>query len=191
MKTDHLEKYMRENRASFDDAQPPASLWNRIDRPKARIVRLNWRQVAWRAAAVIIIFSASWFLHDLVNREETVTPDVAGITPEETSPLFLELTEAEAFYTAQINQRKEEVMTLARENPVIIREIDMELIELEQVRKELKQDLNDNADNEQVIEALIQNYRFKLDILEEMLYLLQKSQSNEKNKDHENTGLNI
>lgn len=191
MKTDHLEKFVSENRAAFDDARPPADLWKKIDRPKARVISLTWKQVAWRAAAVVIIFSASWFTHDLVNREENGVAEIAGTEEEEKSPLFIEFVEAEAFYTAQIDLRKEQVFTLAKEDPELVNEIDTELFELDQVYEELKNDLNDNADNEQVIEALIQNYRLKLEILEEMLYLLQKSQSNEKQKNHENTGLKI
>lgn len=189
MKTDKLEKFIRDNRSSFDDGRPPKDLWKKINRPKTRVLSLTWKQVAWRAAAVIIIFSASWFLHDLINKD--TSPEIQAETMEEGSPLYIEFIEAEAFYTARINQRKEEVLSLAKEDPELVREIDMELSELEEVYEELKNDLNDNADNEQVIEALIQNYRLKLEILEEMLYLLEKSKSNKKNKNHENSGLKI
>lgn len=189
MKTDKLEKFIRDNRSSFDDGQPPKDLWKKIERPKARLLRLTWKQVAWRAAAVVIIFSASWFLHDLINKD--ASPAIQAEAEEERSPLYIEFIEAEAFYTARIDQRKEEFLYLAKEDPELVREIDMELSELEQVYEELKSDLNDNADNEQVIEALIQNYRLKLEILEEMLYLLEKSKTNEKNKNHEEPGLKI
>ena len=45
---------------------------------------------------------------------------------------------------------------------------------------ELKIDLKDDAANEEVIEAMIQNYRIKLQILEEILTQL-------KNADEQNT----
>ena len=41
---------------------------------------------------------------------------------------------------------------------------------------ELKDDLNDNADNDEVIQAMIQNYRIKLEILEEMLNQIKSTQ---------------
>jgi predicted CopG family antitoxin len=59
-------------------------------------------------------------------------------------------------------------------------EDDME--ELDEVYLELKEDLKDNVSNPEVIEAMILNYRVKLEILEDLL-----NQLNEKeNQDYEN-----
>jgi predicted CopG family antitoxin len=57
---------------------------------------------------------------------------------------------------------------------------DME--ELDEVYLELKKDLKDNVSNPEVIEAMVLNYRVKLEILEDLL-----NQLNEKeNQDYEN-----
>ena len=63
----------------------------------------------------------------------------------------------------------------------------MELVDLDQVYNDLKEDLKDNAANEEVIEAMIQNYRLKLDILEEMLVVLKQSNESQNEKEHEGT----
>jgi hypothetical protein len=56
------------------------------------------------------------------------------------------------------------------------------MVELDKVFEELKRDLKDNSDNEEVIEAMIQNYRIKLEVLDEILTQLKKSRgSNKKN----------
>ena len=60
--------------------------------------------------------------------------------------------------------------------------INFDLVELDEVFEELKNDLKDDSDNEEVIEAMIQNYRLKLQILNEMLEQLNKA-----NKDEENS----
>jgi hypothetical protein len=185
MKTDPLEKLVLENRDAFDLGEPSPELWDRIEKPKkARVIDVNWKKVAWRAAAVAIIFTASYFFHDFVNRD--VTMQVANVEDEgDASELLEQFKEAEIFYTSQINTRKEEVVQLSRDDPSVMEIVDMELVALDQIYKELIKDLNDNADNEQVIEALIQNYRLKLEILEEMQYLLEESQNSEKNSNHE------
>ena len=44
---------------------------------------------------------------------------------------------------------------------------------------ELKADLKDNVDNEEVVTAMMENYRLKLQILEEILKELEKERSEE------------
>jgi hypothetical protein len=106
---------------------------------------------------------------------------------EVNSPIVRELIEAEAYYTSQIDMRKEEVFRLTASNPEVRHEINNEMIDLDRVYTELKEDLKDNADNEEVIEAMIQNYRLKLDILEEMLVRLKQSNESQKEESHEDT----
>ena len=51
---------------------------------------------------------------------------------------------------------------------------------------DIKKDLKDNIANQDVIEALIQNYRIKINILEDMLTVLKANENNhEKEKSHE------
>jgi hypothetical protein len=73
---------------------------------------------------------------------------------------------------------------LAGENSGIIEDINIEFEELDQVFDELKADLRDDAANEEVVEAMIQNYRIKLEILEEILIQL-KSADEKNHNDHE------
>jgi hypothetical protein len=185
MKTDRLEQFMRENRDAFNDADPDPLIWDRIEKRPAPIRTLRWQTVAWRAAAVVIIFSASWFLHDVVDRNDSqnVTREQAGLI-EEQSPLVRELFEAEVYYSSQIEFKKEEIFRLVDNNTDIVNEIDGEFIELDKIYDDLKKDLSDNAANEEVIEAMIMNYRIKLDILEEMLHAIQESET-ENNDNHE------
>jgi hypothetical protein len=90
------------------------------------------------------------------------------------------LVEARAYYSNQINSMENEVYNLAGSDSPLREEIRMEFEELDKVFNELKSDLKDNAANEEVVEAMIQNYRIKLQILEEILYQL-------KNADEQNT----
>jgi hypothetical protein len=62
---------------------------------------------------------------------------------------------------------------------------------MDKVFEELKEDLRDNAANEEVIEAMIQNYRLKLDILEEMLYRLKQARQPQKDEENESTRMEL
>ena len=184
MSPDKLEKYILDHREDFDDLEPDQALWDRVDTRKAPVIRINWKDIAWKAAAVAVIFVASYFFHDYMASRRQPSP-MMGENRSEASPMAKELIEAEAYYTSRIDLKKDEVFRLTAGNPEIRREIDMELVDLDRVYNELKADLNDNAANEEVIEAMIQNYRLKLDILEEMLMMLKQSNEPQNEKDHE------
>jgi len=192
MSPDKLEKYILDQRERFDDLEPDPAIWDRIDTKRARVIRIDWKGIAWKAAAVVAIFTASYFFHDyMASRHQQDQGFMAEHMDDSSSPIVRELIEAEAYYTSQINIRKEEVFRLTASTPDIQNEINTELVELDKVFNELKEDLKDNADNEEVIEAMIQNYRVKLDILEEMLYRLKQSHESENTGKDEDKGMEI
>ena len=192
MSRDKLEKYILSHREGFDDLEPDPSVWDRIEKRKAPIIRINWKGMAWKAAAVVAIFTASYYFHDYVaSRKDQERGFIAGKMDEAGSPIVKELIEAEAYYTSQISMMKEEVFRLTADAPDVQKEINMEMVELDKVFDELKEDLKDNADNEEVIEAMIQNYRLKLEILEEMRYRLKKSHEPQNNGKDENKAMEL
>jgi hypothetical protein len=186
MSPDKLEKYILDHREAFDDLEPDPALWERVDTRKTPVIRINWKDIAWKVAAVAVIFVASYFFHDYMASRNHLSPMKTGKNSGDASPMAKELIEAEAYYSAQINLKKDEVFRLAAANPEIRHEVDNELVDLDRVFNELKEDLKDNAANEEVIEAMIQNYRLKLEILEDMLQAFKQSNDTPNEKDHEN-----
>jgi hypothetical protein len=191
MNPDKLEKYILGHREQFDDQEPDPALWDRIETRKAPVIRINWKDVAWKAAAVAAIFVASYFFHDYMASKNQSPEKLFGKKLEDASPIVRELIEAEAYYSSMISQKQDEIFQLTASNPDIRHEIDMEMVDLDRVYSELKEDLKDNAHNEEVIEAMIQNYRLKLDILEEMLYQLKQSDESQNEQDHENEAVEL
>ena len=95
------------------------------------------------------------------------------------------LLDAEAYYSSKISTLSSNVFQLSSDKPEIRTDIETEFLELDNIFKELKHDLKDNAANEEVLQAMIQNYRIKLEILTEILEQLNKSK-NKKNKPYDN-----
>jgi len=175
---DNLEKYILENREAFDIHEPGEGVWEKIEkniRPKKTI---NWRSIMGRAAAVILIFAASYMVHDILdgrNREIARTR-----TKTEKELVIPELKEAEVYYSTLINEKLREIKPMFSENPRLEKEIRFDLNQLDSIYEDLKNDLRDNIANQEVIEAMIQNYRLRLSILEDVLSQL-KPEENESN----------
>ncbi len=189
MKKDKLEQFVGKNREAFDDLRPDPTIWNGIQKDIRSPRQLQWKTIMWRAAAVIMIFTASYFFHDMVNSGQD-QPEIAQeqISDQESFEEARTFIEAEAYYTSRIGNMKKEVYRMTGKNSRISRDMDLEFKELDRVLKDLKQDLGDNAANTEVLEAMIQNYRMKLMILEEMLEQLKASRypiEERKNDEHE------
>jgi len=85
-----------------------------------------------------------------------------------------------------VNSLYREAMPYLTENPEIEKELVTDIPHLDSICVEIKNDLKDNVSNQEVVEALIQNYRIKIRLLEDMLTILQENETNpDKNKDYE------
>jgi hypothetical protein len=221
---DKLEKYVSENRQLFDDQEPGDDMWNKIsaeiDKPKTR--NINWQGIIWKAAVVILIFTASYFFHDFVQNKGT---KIAKLTVKNTETIFIkrkvntvkeqeiikpsiiqnfalntsasdsqtvknnnaetgEIAEVQAYYTHQINDRENEIYKYAAFDPNIKTQLKVEFNQLDSIYSSLRRDLKDNIDNREVVEAMIQNYRIRLEILENMLQQLKGNEKTESKKSH-------
>lgn len=187
MNPDNLEKYILENRENFDDLTPDPSVWEKINEQSSAKAkkRINYKSILYRVAAVVFIFFASYYFHDYMSRRSDQDVMVNTQYNNQYRHVLNKLEEAEVYYSAQISNKKTEIYKLVGNSPEIKTEIEQEFIHLDKLYKELKKDLKDNVDNEQVIEAMIQNYRIKLQILEEMLTQIKKLNVEEKNETHE------
>jgi hypothetical protein len=185
MKQDKLEQFVIENRDGFDVYEPGEELWDRIQKPSPKVIKLNWKTIAVRVAAVVVIFIASYFFHDMMQSENT--NQIAQQQPEMEDQQMEQvqmLMEAEVFYSSQINTAQDEIFRLSGNNKDLMEDINLDMLELDEIFKELKNDLKDNSDNEEVIEAMIQNYRIKLQVLEEILMQLNKTKNQEENENN-------
>jgi hypothetical protein len=177
---DKFEEYIRNNREEFDFHEPKSGLWKEIEKSVSVRKTLRWRFYLSRAAAVIIIFTASFIAQRVwINSKQKVAQKEAEV--EINIP---ELREAEIYYTSMINAKLEEVKPLLSKYPSLEEELQTDLSELDSIYEGLKDDLKDNIANHEVIEAMIQNYRLRIAILEDMLLFLDQ-------EDEENNTNNI
>jgi len=183
MKRDKLEQFIHEHREEFDDLEPDHESWEDIDIPDSKVRTINFTLKTFlsRAAAVVIIFIASYYFHEF-RSQKTIEK---GKNTAENNPVYEELMEAEFYYSAQISERKEELFKLIDNVPGLQKDVSNELDDLDAIYLELKQDLKDNVDSQEVIEAMMQNFRLKLEILENMLEQIKSKKNKNKPNDEE------
>jgi len=175
--SDRLEDFVKQHSEQFDLHEPDPSIWLKIN-PANQKVKQGHRPMRWLriAAAVAMIFAGS-------------TAGIYFLTGERTHPelssndLYLEIRETEQYYSRMVSDRYEELQPFLVSDPVAKEMLATDMDELDEVYEELKEDLNDNASNPEVIEAMILNYRVKLEILEDLLYQLKEKENQDYEKD--------
>jgi len=178
-----LEEHIRNNRGDLDRFDPPAGAWDNISKELKRRKTLRTKWISVAASLVVLIGSAV-----LLNRQGVILQSsgrgVRSVSAfENANP---ELREAEIYYTNLIKSLYVDATPLLNANPEAEKELNIDISQLDSICIDIKKDLKDNVDNQEVVEALIQNYRTRLRILEEMLTVLKDSETDiEKNKDNE------
>jgi hypothetical protein len=84
-------------------------------------------------------------------------------------PELKNLLETEAFYAEKVSTKVGEIQKCYKIHPELKMDIENDLNELDTMYRELQKDLNDNLYNREVIEAMIQNNRFRLEMVDRVL----------------------
>ena len=163
MKQDRLEEFVRANRDDFDFREPSPELWEKISGKKANKKVVPLRTYLIRIAAVIVVALISsvllWQSGFMASERLAKNAD----------PELLELMEAEAFYSHQVDKKLKEIRRCYYTYPELKDDVENDLDELESMYKILKSDLDENVSNKSVIEAMIENNRFRLKLCDDVL----------------------
>ncbi len=180
---DKLEKFVTNHRNEFDIYEPSEGLWKKIKTPKVyKTSNYIWM---WKAAVIVLVFGASfWAQNNMKNQKQMMSMKNNKTNPEILIP---ELAEANKYYTGLIQTKLNEVQSALVRYPEIKKDMHHEMAELDSVYQSLKNDLKDNISNPEIIDAMIQNYRLKLNLLEQIQTELQEQsgKNNTKNQRHE------
>ena len=178
--SDKLKQFIAENEEHFDTA-PKAGHFDRFKALQAAqqkevkpiVSKPSMIPMFMKIAAVtVLVFGIGWMMFNLGKmqgaQEFTSNEDVAPAYSDE-------LKEAEFFFTEQVNLKKKEVLAFSSPDNVDTKQIMLELEKLELQYIDLKEELAINQSNAQIINAMIENYRMRLSVLERLLEQLKKS----------------
>ncbi len=156
---DHIEDFIEKNREGLDRRTPSASLWDNIEQqlPTKKRKLIPWRTLAVAASFLLVLGSVGTWAYNQGMKQGEIN-SMADIS--------IELGEAEKHYQSEI---KEKMAILASYNKA--EEVQIDLLEMEEFLSELKRDLKDTPkkDREVVIQAMIENYRSRVELLEKVL----------------------
>ncbi len=161
---DNLREFIDQHQEDFNNESPP-DRWNQVadqlsskeDRPAFRseagrpVKRLWIKHVVRVAAAAILLFGLGVLVGRFYVNDKQL---IATETQQELNDLTL-------FYSKQVNQRMLKLNGTPKDE-----KLTKDLEELEETFLKLKEDLAENANDKQILEAMRQSYQSKLEILD-------------------------
>ena len=164
METNRLDEFIKSNRAEFDHMEPSRKVWDNISKnsKKRKVFQLNRALLRVAAVLVIVIISSV-----LLLKTNIIFPERSA--QNSSDPEIRELIEAEAYYAQQVDGKLKEIQKCYYTNPELKQEIETDLNELQEMYNTLKLDLKENISQKMVIEAMIENNRIRLKLVDDVL----------------------
>ena len=179
MKQDKLEEFIQANRSQFDDKEVPPMLWKAIEDDlepeKGRVFPLKFI-LSIAASAVVLI--AIGLVIGMQMGPQGVDQRIIAVSPE--------FHEAEQHYRHQVSLKLDEARSIGAE-----KHVENDLNQLDSVYQELKTELLNNGvqSDEVIVQAIIEHYQSKLEVLEIVLDKLQEKNTTINKSDYENLEL--
>lgn len=152
---DNLKDFIDQHYDDFNNEAPP-NIWDQVadqlpSKDEQPVKRLWLKHLVRIAAAAILLFGLGVFAGQFYANNKQ------GIASETQK----ELNDLTFFYSKQVNNRMK-VLNGAPKDENLIKDLD----ELEATFLKLKEDLAENANDKQILEAMRQSYQSKLEILD-------------------------
>ena len=174
MRKDDLEKFIEANRAKWDDQKAPEGIWDRIENDLDQPIRArnSWKLFSIFLAVTLLSILSYFLITNSSGNMDNNQEEVLEFAEVE------DFKETEHFYLSSIQVSYEKLNLHG-----IDATLESDLTLLDSNYKELIEEykLAQGAYREQVLRAIIQNHKTKLEILERVLLDVELS----KNVDHE------
>jgi hypothetical protein len=179
---ERVENFIRQNKRDFDQCEPPAGLWDKIEKeldakrksqPKeARVVKLSF--LLKMVASFAVIVAAGLFLWQYQYKQAT---DLANIDPV--------LAKQQIHYASVIDAKRSELKRIEKEEPQLYQEFSSEIRKMDESYQRLKSDLPSSPNQEETVKAMIRNLQIQAEVLNQQLKVIKQINESKKQQNDE------
>jgi hypothetical protein len=184
----NIEDIIKNNKDFFDEAEPSEGHLERFNRKLeimfgAKTVKRSIVPYLLKAAVVTLLLTLS----SLWTWDHFIRSDRNRMTLGDVSPEFKEV---ENYYVHQVNLMESEITNIDLNNPDQKQLLFKEMKSMDSVYVQLQKELKTNPDDERIINAMIEHYQTKVDIMTYVLTQLKTIRNeNQMNSENEKTNL--
>lgn len=168
-----LEKFIKENRADFDQKVPRAELWSKIaselQKAKEPAKRFSW---PWKsmgiAASVALLLSLGYFA-GRYGRPVSDNRDIISLSASHGTSVVR--------YETFIEDKRKKLETMSTLNPEMVSDFEADLDELNSSYIQLRSKLPNNPNQELILNKMVKNLKWQLELLNRQLELMESMES--------------
>ena len=186
-----LEEFMKMNREEFDELEPSADLWSRIEKhlpPQESDLKCELKKreaktfslgFVLRVAAMVIAVMGIGFALYLRSEKKPQPIDLAAI-----NPIY---AQQQVKYTSLIESQRTELKSIAKTDPELYNEFNSQIAKMDSTYKELKAQLPNSPNQERVLRAMIRNLQIQTQVLTQQLNVIEQfNKTNTENNNEKN-----
>jgi len=185
----NIEDIIRNNKEFFNEEEPSEGHFERFNRKleimcRTKVTRRSIVPYLLKAAVVTLLVTLS----SLWTWDHFIRSDRNRITLGDVSP---EYREVENYYVHQVNLMESEIVNIdLKNNPEQKEILFKEMRSMDSVYVQLQKELKVNPDDERIINAMIEHYQTKVDVMTYILNELKNIRNeNQNNSQDESTNL--
>lgn len=179
-----LEDFIRKNKQEFDDLEPSADLWAKIEKnlpPEGTVMQkkeakmFSFGFVLRVAASVVIVMGIGFAIY--LRSEKHHGIDYAAINPE--------YAKQRVQYASLVQAKRTELKSLTKNDPGMYKEFSSEIAKMDSTYKKLNSELATSPNQERVLRAMIENLQIQTQVLNQQLNIIEQynqMQQNDKNE---------
>lgn len=183
-----LEDFIIVNREEFDEIEPSADLWARIEKhlppvaeqPKKRETKTFSLWFVMRVAAtVVLVMGIAFVLY--VRNEKKKGVDFAAINPV--------YAKQHIEYTSLIQTQRSELRSIAKSDPELYKEFSAQIAQMDATYSDLKNELATSPNQERVLRAMIRNLQIQTQVLSQQLNVLEQMKEMKNGQNNESKSI--
>lgn len=179
-----LEDLITSNRDEFDEIEPSADLWSRIEKhlpPVGSEIKKQETKTfslgfVLRVAATVIVVMGIGFGFYLRNQSKHGV-DLASINPT--------YAKQQVQYASMVETKRTELKEIAKSNPQLYKEFSAEIAKMDSTYKKLNSDLATSPNQEIVLRAMIRNLQIQTEVLNQQLNVVEQVKQMKKDQKNE------
>ena len=102
------------------------------------------------------------------------TPDVKGTTPDDKAEINAEQNEEMYHYAKLVEIKQKELRTIEKDEPLLYKQFSMDVNKLDSAYHSLQQQLTKKPNQEQILEAMLQNLQLQMGLLNHQLDIIKQ-----------------
>jgi hypothetical protein len=166
-----MERFIRDNRESFDVHQPAHKIWDNIEKeigrpkPEIRVIRLTAFKLSVAAAVVIMLSLAAWLFTRSGEEIQGGSPALATQDPvvAEIDPQYAQMV---AQFNGMIEAKQKEIQAIEK--------FSGDIRKLDSTYQVLRSTLSANPNKEQLLKAMIGNLQMQISLLNQQLEIIEQ-----------------